>query len=278
MPDQVTNLGNAVIQHGPENDRVYLMKMDPADAEKTLTDVETLAKREGYSKIFAKVPAEARKIFRARGYTEEACIPRYYHGHNDLHFMSRFLHKTRAVDAEREQTRDILQLAQGKAVHGNRIKPLPETCQFRVCAETDIPDIVKIYQTVFESYPFPIHDPDYIAETMRTHVTYFGIWEDGSLLALSSAERDLAADSVEMTDFATLPPARGRGFGVHLLQEMEKEMRRQSVHTAYTIARAISPGMNIVFAKQGYNYGGTLINNTDICGHLESMNIWWKPL
>lgn len=278
MPDQVTNLDNAVIQHGPENDRVYLMTMDPADAEKTVTEVEALAKREGYSKIFAKVPAEARQIFRARDYIEEACIPQYYHGHKDLYFMSRFLQEPRAVDEEQEQTRDILQLAQGKAGHGNRIKPLPETCQFRICTEADIPDIVKIYQTVFESYPFPIHEADYIAETMRTYVTYFGIWENGALLALSSAERDLAANSVEMTDFATLPPARGRGFGVYLLQQMEEEMLRQGVHTAYTIARAVSPGMNIVFAKQGYKYGGTLINNTDICGRLENMNIWWKPL
>ncbi|HOM70936.1 MAG TPA: putative beta-lysine N-acetyltransferase, partial [Armatimonadota bacterium] len=48
--------------------------------------------------------------------------------------------------------------------------------------------------------------------------------------------------------------------------------------TAYTIARSLSYGMNITFAKQGYQYAGTLTNNTNICGHMESMNVWYKHL
>jgi len=98
------------------------------------------------------------------------------------------------------------------------------------------------------------------------------------LAALSSAETDPVRGMVEMTDFATHPEFRGMGFGVFLLQQMETAMRRRGFIAAYTIARAISPGMNIVFAKQGYLYGGSLINNTNICGRLESMNIWYKPL
>jgi hypothetical protein len=34
--------------------------------------------------------------------------------------------------------------------------------------------------------------------------------------------------------------------------------------------------MNITFAKRGYNFGGRLINNTNICGGTETMNIWYK--
>jgi hypothetical protein len=36
--------------------------------------------------------------------------------------------------------------------------------------------------------------------------------------------------------------------------------------------------MNITFAKNGYEFCGTLTNNTDISGGLESMNVWFKPL
>jgi hypothetical protein len=46
--------------------------------------------------------------------------------------------------------------------------------------------------------------------------------------------------------------------------------------TLYTIARSHSAGMNITFAKKGYLFGGTLINNTDISGKIESMNVWYK--
>ena len=40
----------------------------------------------------------------------------------------------------------------------------------------------------------------------------------------------------------------------------------------------MSAGMNITFSKNGYKYGGTLVNNTDISGQIESMNVWFKNL
>jgi hypothetical protein len=55
---------------------------------------------------------------------------------------------------------------------------------------------------------------------------------------------------------------------------MEKYIKELGLKTAYTIARALSYGMNITFAKMGYTYSGTLVNNTNISGRLESMNVW----
>ena len=81
-----------------------------------------------------------------------------------------------------------------------------------------------------------------------------------------------------MTDFATLSECRGNSLGTHLLEHMEQAVKTKSIKTAYTIARAASPGMNITFAKCDYEYGGRLINNTNISGQIESMNIWYKPL
>jgi hypothetical protein len=63
-----------------------------------------------------------------------------------------------------------------------------------------------------------------------------------------------------------------------LLASLEDELRERGILTAYTIARAISPGMNITFAKAGYTYGGRLHNNTHIAGTIESMNVWYKSL
>jgi len=37
-------------------------------------------------------------------------------------------------------------------------------------------------------------------------------------------------------------------------------------------------GINKIFACSGYLFGGTLLRNTQICGRLESMNIWHKRL
>jgi len=98
------------------------------------------------------------------------------------------------------------------------------------------------------------------------------------LVAAASAEMDEDSGNVEMTDFATLPSHRGRSMAQHLLAEMESALSGSSIQTAYTIARALSAGMNITFSKAGYRFGGTLINNTQISGRIEPMNVWYKAL
>lgn len=48
--------------------------------------------------------------------------------------------------------------------------------------------------------------------------------------------------------------------------------------TAFTIARALSYPINATFARAGYAWAGTLVNNTNICGGFESMNVWYRAL
>lgn len=43
--------------------------------------------------------------------------------------------------------------------------------------------------------------------------------------------------------------------------------------TAFTIARATSFPINITFTRAGIAHGGTLLNNTGICGRVESMHV-----
>ena len=113
---------------------------------------------------------------------------------------------------------------------------------------------------------------------MLKHVAYFGIEMDKDFVSLSSAEMDTISKNVEMTDFTTLREFRGNCNASVLLRFMENQMRSRKIQTAYTIARAISPAMNITFGKAGYTYGGRLINNTNIAGQIESMNVWYKKL
>ena len=107
-------------------------------------------------------------------------------------------------------------------------------------------------------------------------MVYFGVWHEKSLVALSSCEIYRNQSNAEMTDFATLPEHRGMNLSLHLLDEMENELRKQNINMAYTIARAYSFGMNIAFAKANYIFAGTLRNNTNISGNIESMNVWYK--
>ncbi len=277
MFDQIDTIGNSLIQHGPFNQRIYLMKLDQDDRFVITAKMDELAVEKNYTKLFVKVPLWAMNEFKKAGYIKEAHIPGFYNGKTGAYFMAKYLDENRRhpSDDVKAEIRSIIKTAQAK----NPVDPLDDLSNALSLRELTADDAVKLtelYKIVFKSYPFPIHDPAYIKETMQDHIRYFGIFEGDRLLAASSSEMDKDAQNVEMTDFATHPDSRGRKFALYLLQHMESKMRNEDMLTFYTIARAMSPGMNITFAKQGYQYGGTLYNNTQISGGLESMNVWYK--
>ena len=275
--DITEKLDGALIQHGSFNDRIYLMKLGKAGAGKLVPQLLALAEKNNYSKIFAKVPAHKSQPFIDAGFEQEACAAAMFDGAEDAVFLGYYLNPDRKIEPDVKKLKSIVSLAKSKGKNPT-ITPLSKKYGIRKCTEKDAQRMAEIYGIVFDTYPFPIDNPNYIVDTMKSHVVYFGIEYKGELVALASAETDKASKSVEMTDFATLPDRRGRGFAVHLLEEMEGFCKTKGYKTAYTIARAISPGMNITFAKLGYSYGGRLVNNTNISGNIESMNIWHKPL
>jgi len=280
MQDKIEKIGNSTIQHGKFSDRIYLMKLQRDDFPGILSKLDRMMGEKVYTKIFAKIPGWAKRGFEANGYQKEAFTPGFYNGKSDALFMAKYFSKNRGKlsPEEQETIRKVIETARGKATQNPRIPDLPEDCSYRIIEEKDRFDVVEVYKVVFETYPFPIHDPSYILETMRDNIVYFGIWKGDRLVAVSSSEMDTESQNVEMTDFATLPEYRGHGFALFLLEKMEREMTKRGILTSFTIARAVSFGMNITFAKMGYRFGGTLIHNTNISGSIESMNVWYKPL
>jgi len=278
MPDVIEKLGQSLIQHGKDSDRVYLMKLDPRDAATMVADLERLADANDYGKLFCKVPAPLAGVFSQAGYQEEARIPRFFDGCTDVAFMSRFRKRDRAQvsDEQRRAIEQALTIARQK--QEAREDRSEANHLIRKLGEEDVPQLAQLYRTVFPSYPFPIFDEVYLRETMATHIRYFGAFDSGRLVAASSAETDPEARNAEMTDFATDPNRRKQGLAIALLQAMEVAMQTAGFATLYTIARATSVGMNVTFARCGYQFGGTLINNTQISGHIESMNVWYKNL
>ncbi len=274
--DKVINHHGSTIQHGSYNDRIYLMKLAPMPDENYPFQLIDLAKRNRYSKIFAKIPENHAKIFFDAGFLKEACIPKFYYGKEAAVFMGFYLNSKRATEAYLDRMEEIISIALAKETED--LCSLNFNQKVRACEERDAEALANIYKDIFTTYPFPIHDPDYILKTMRNNVDYFGIESDSKLVAVSSAEMDKHSSNVEMTDFATLRDYRGHGYAKYLLARMDLEMKKKNIKTAYTIARSMSPGMNITFSKAGYQFGGRLKNNTNISGNIESMNIWYKSL
>ncbi|AQT67099.1 putative beta-lysine N-acetyltransferase [Anaerohalosphaera lusitana] len=275
--DKTEILRNSLIQHGKSSDRVYLMKLAEQDLPDIIGDIEELAKKNGYTKIFVKVPMKLGVDFLSRGYVTEATVPDFYDGSEKAVFLAKYFDERRSNDPNVKVIAQNLKLAKEKAGTAKNIVIEPELDIGRT-TDQDFDEMAEVYKTVFATYPFPIHDPAYLKETAESHVQYYAVRVDGKIAALASSEMDVKGKNSEMTDFATLPEFRKKGLAKKLLTTMEKDMQEQGLKMAYTIARAMSPGMNITFSQLGYEFGGTLVNNTAICGQIESMNVWYKKL
>lgn len=279
MQDKIEKIGNGtIIQHGELNKRVYLMKLGESDNSEIIEQINTLARKNKYTKIFCKIPQKAAPLFFANGFFMEAQIPKFYKGKESAFFVSKFLSSDRLLEIENDNLNELSKLLKETQPRNNSISALENNARLIQLKEYDAEQITKVYESVFASYPFPINDPKYISKTMKNGVQYFGIETRGKLIALASAEVDVSGLNAEMTDFATLPGYRGKNLSVLLLRAMEKEMKVQGIKTLYTIARLKSIGMNKTFIRQNYIYSGTLIKNTNISGSIESMNVYYKQL
>ncbi|ABV36427.1 GCN5-related N-acetyltransferase [Shewanella sediminis HAW-EB3] len=286
-------LEGASIQYGPNSSRVYLMSMKQGEPTCLPAAMYQLAKAQGYGKLIAKVRQCESEHFFNHGFTEEARLPGYYpaigqsegvgecaganvgeEAGEDALLLGAYLDSERQIDTKTAEHEKVLTLARNNL---SKVTPAPDW-QVIPLDEVYVEEMAHMYREVFPSYPFPIHEAGYLRETMSDNVSYFGIKHQGRLIALASAEQDLDNMAVEMTDFATSPEFRGQQLAAALLNKMESCMEQLGFRQAFTIARAGSVGMNRTFAKHGYHYQGRLINNTQISGQIESMNIWSKPL
>ncbi len=273
--DTITEFLGATIQHGPLNNRIYLMNLGSAEPTVLVPALRELAIQKAYTKIFAKVPASSASDFLNAGYRKEAEVAGFFSGREDAVFVCAYFDSQRQLSPVQDEIDNVIRVA--KNAEPVEEAP-PHDFTIRQAVVEDIPVMARIYRDVFPSYPFPIQEPSYLKETMCSHVEYFAVEHHGEIVALSSAEMDVENRNVEMTDFATREAYRGHRLAAHLLRHMETAMRRKNIASAYTIARAISYPMNLTFSRGGYRYGGLLVNNTSIVGQIESMTVWHKPL
>jgi putative beta-lysine N-acetyltransferase len=268
----------SILQHGKHNDRIYLMKLVQEDFAEIIQTLHKLSTENSYTKIFCKVPKWAAPLFFSDGYMLEASIPKFYNSEEDAFFVSKFLNSDRRLAIEKPALNTLSELLVHKNNSNRTLKKSTTEFAVRKLNINDVNSIVEIYKQIFLSYPFPIHNPDYISETMDEDVQYYGIEVNEKLAAIASSEIDKKGLNAEMTDFATSGEFQGMGLANILLRHMETEMKEQGIATLYTIARLNSIAMNKTFLRLSYNYSGTLINNTNIAGKIESMNVYYKHI
>jgi beta-lysine N6-acetyltransferase len=241
-----------------------------------LDKAEKLAMQENADKLIIKGRKEHFIQLIEHGYRFEASIDGYFLG-SDCFFFSKFLSDERKKSAHWMQEDGIIKSIYHLAEPSQTINP-PNDYVLKKMDESYAVELAQLYKTVFQIYPTPLNDPEYIVHTMQEGTIYFGFVLDGHVVSAASAELNTFYKNAELTDCATLKEHRKHGLMKILLDRLEQELIGNGVYCAYSIARALSFGMNAVLHQLGYAYRGRLVNNVYIYDKIENMNVWVKDL
>ena len=82
------------------------------------------------------------------------------------------------------------------------------------------------------------------------------------------------AKTAELTDCATDPAHRGRGYMQQILLGLVRDVDALGYPTVFTLARARVPGVNLAFQRLGFELRGRMAQSCRIGDGIEDMNIW----
>ncbi|RFU65437.1 putative beta-lysine N-acetyltransferase [Peribacillus glennii] len=246
------------------------------DFEKCMAEAQKAAVGITAEKLIFKARKENFSELITRGYLCEGMLDQYFSGSDCFFFAKYFKNERRNSDkwVEEDQILDSVLSLQ----HNNKSPQPPAGYLARRAKEEDSGQLAALYRNVFEVYPVPIQDPDYIKKCMRSGTVFFIYEFQGDIISSASAEVNGKYHNAEITDCATLPEHRQFGLMKHLIRKLEDYLAGNEVFCVYSIARALSFGMNAAFYQLGYGYRGRLANNCFIFDKMEDMNLWVKNI
>lgn len=258
----------------PTNQRMRLNRYQ-GDIQEILSYLEDVAQKQGLTKSICLVKEADIESFMAYGYVIEAISKWYFQGIHAYVLCKYFSVKRHDMSFEQEEN-DILLLI-GKQVLEPR-KPLKEGFVARRATVEDAPALSEVYTQCFEVYPTPLKEISYIEKCIQGDTIFQVVTFEGKVVSAASAEMNSREKNAELTDCATLPEFRKYGLIRYLLYLLEEEMRTMGYVSIYSIARALSFGMNKALYQEDFQYTGRLCMNCYIFDKLEDMNLWVKKL
>nr|WP_071461220.1 putative beta-lysine N-acetyltransferase [Bacillus mediterraneensis] len=239
-------------------------------------EMEKIAREHVAEKLIFKARKEHYIALIEQGFRFEAMIDGFFHG-SDCLFFSKFYTAGRKINAYWVTEDEILSKVSELDSGVPQISPPPEYNIVRL-VENDATELANLYGQVFEIYPTNLNDPEYIRKTMREGTVYYGFRHHGKVISAASAEIDAIYRNAELTDCATLQEHRKYGLMKFLLVKLEDRLKGMGIYCTYSMARALSFGMNAALHQLGYRYRGRMLNNCYIYDKIENMNMWVKDL
>lgn len=259
------------------NQRIKILQYTATNFSKMIMKIRWIAEANGFDKIFCMASRQEWQKFLRYGYVLEAVIKYYLNG-EDAYIMSKFRSQERLTSVNLMEEIHLIEEIMTYDNKDSQERPLGPTFKIRMASNADIQNLILLYQEIFETYPSPLIHNDYFESIFQKDSIFALCEENGQIIAAASAELSPQHKAAELTDCATRKSARGLGIMTHILKFLEVELKKRDYHCAYTMARGRSYGMNNVFYRLNYEFLGRLINNCDIYGTYEDMNIWANNL
>lgn len=258
------------------NSRIKLIQYDKRNLESLVRHLEELAEENEIGKVLIYAHPEDIPLFEELGFQKEGEISNFFDG-DPACILSRFVDRKRSVAKDEERKDEIVVMAEQVDLLEEPTK-LPDGFTLRHATKEDASELAELYSLVFKTYPTPVHDPNFILECMENDIYFTVVTHQGKIISSASADIFTRYNSAEITDCATHPDYRGKGLLSAIIFDLEQRMREKGVPHLFSLTRALSTGMNMVIAKSGFEYKGRLIQNSQIAGQFEDMNIWVKYL
>ncbi|MBM7614468.1 putative beta-lysine N-acetyltransferase [Alkaliphilus hydrothermalis] len=276
---------NKIINLSPEEDivvdktnkRVIFYQYDEDCLKDQLEEIEGTNDSHEIEKVSVYSDDSNLEIVEQLDLVYEGKIDGFYNG-EDAYIYSQFFNPERNFSPYKEQQQQLIEAVQKKYQKPLKELVLPDEYEIRKADVSDVIEMANVFGKVFETYPTPMDQPKYIKKVMKEETIFSLITHDDKIVSIASADINPKYKNAEITDCATLPEFRGNGFLSHIIAHLEDRLKEKKVPNLFSLTRAISTGMNHVIAKHGYSYRGTLVQNCDISGSFEDMNIWVKQL
>lgn len=229
-------------------------------------------------KLIMKVRNEDLSAFIEKSFILEAMVDKYFSG-NTMYFMCMYLSaERRKSNTWAEDNKILSNVIETSAIKKEKQTALPSQLKLKICDADDSGSLAQLYDTVFNVYPVPMNDEQYVRKAIESGHVFLAYFDGDKAISAVCGEVNTRYSNAEITDCATLPEYRQYGLIQQLLKELENELVGKHIFCLYSIARSRSYGMNAAFSRLQYKYRGRLANNCIISEGLEDMNVWVKLL
>ena len=236
-----------------------------------------LAKSEGLEKILVICRKNSVKIFEESKFAVESTISGYFTG-QDGYFLTYYTEAKRKKRKDIGRCEDVLRIANGEnSIMKNKQKN-SLNYKIREAEIKDIEQLQELYGSIFKSYPTDIFKKEYLEELINGKDIFKVAIVENKIVSVASAEINEKYLNAEITDCATDIVYSGRGILTEIIKAIEQDLVQRKIKMAYSLCRATEIGINKSLHKLNYAYEGYLINNCNIAGELEDMNVWTKSI